>query len=282
MNNKSTHTISEILGNLQKLPSVPTLVLEILDSFDDERIEVNKLANKIANDQALVARVMRVANSAFFGLSGQVGTISDAISVLGFNNLRGLVTAASIISASPKNLGKFDILDFWHHSLCTGACSKVLAKQSGLNPEVAFTTGLLHDIGKLVIAMQFPEKFEQLSLHGESSEKSTNIERELIGFDHAFLGEQLAIRWKFPPAICKAIGQHHLPVEPTEQSRLSDIVYLANVFAHVLNNKDDSNSHPSRLAEDAWDRLQIRADLLPILTAEAERLYSGSLLLLSA
>ncbi|MEZ0238896.1 MAG: HDOD domain-containing protein, partial [Methylophilaceae bacterium] len=217
-------SVASVLDHAQKLPSLPSVVLEILESFDNERMDVSTLAGKIANDQALVARVMRVANSAFFGLSGQVGTIFEAISVLGFNNLRGLVTAAAIINASPKNLGEFDLVVFWRHGICTAACAKVLAKRLGLNPEIAFTAGVLHDIGKLIIVMEYPAAAKVVAVDEASDESFLEAERNLIGYDHAALGGELAQRWKFPQAIRDAIRLHHSPPDASGRSNLSDVV----------------------------------------------------------
>ena len=268
-------SVASVLDHAQKLPSLPSVVLEILESFDNERMDVSTLAGKIANDQALVARVMRVANSAFFGLSGQVGTIFEAISVLGFNNLRGLVTAAAIINASPKNLGQFDLVVFWRHGICTAACAKVLAKRLGLNPEIAFTAGVLHDIGKLIIAMEYPA--EAKAVDEGSDESLLEAERHLIGYDHAALGGELAKRWKFPQTIQDAIRLHHSPQDANGRNSLSDVVYVANLFAHALDQGVIREQKFAVLAAEAHDRLMLDQAEWPALAQAAQQLYMGSI-----
>lgn len=268
-------SVASVLDHAQKLPSLPSVVLEILESFDNERMDVSTLAGKIANDQALVARVMRVANSAFFGLSGQVGTIFEAISVLGFNNLRGLVTAAAIINASPKNLGQFDLGVFWRHGICTAACAKVLAKRLGLNPEIAFTAGVLHDIGKLIIAMEYPAAAK--GVDEGSDESLLEAERNLIGYDHAALGGELAKRWKFPQSIRDAIRLHHSPQEASGRGGLSDVVYVANLFAHALDQGEIREQKFAVLAAEAYDRLMLDQAEWPDLAQAAQQLYMGSI-----
>jgi putative nucleotidyltransferase with HDIG domain len=268
-------SVASVLDHAQKLPSLPSLVLEILESFDNERLDVSTLAKKIANDQALVSRVMRVANSAFFGLSGQVGTIFEAISVLGFNNLRGLVTAAAIINASPKNLGQFDLAAFWRHGICTAACAKALAKRLGLNPEIAFTAGVLHDIGKLIIAMEHPSAARPAD--AGSDEQSLAAERNLIGYDHAALGGELAKRWKFPQAIREAIRLHHSPQDASTSGGLSDVVYVANLFAHALDQGEIREEKFDSLSSEVYARLRLDPAELPALAQTAQQLYAGSI-----
>lgn len=270
-------SVASVLDHAQKLPSLPSVVLEILESFDNERMDVSTLAGKIANDQALVARVMRVANSAFFGLSGQVGTIFEAISVLGFNNLRGLVTAAAIINASPKNLGEFDLPAFWRHGICTAACAKVLAKRLGLNPEIAFTAGVLHDIGKLIIVVEYPAAAKVVAVGEASDESFLEAERSLIGYDHAALGGELAKRWKFPQAIRDAIRLHHSPPDASGRSNLSDVVYIANLFAHALDQGKIREQKFAMLAAEAYDRLTLDQAEWPALAQAAQQLYMGSI-----
>lgn len=272
----ATVTVTSILDNIQKLPSMPSLVLEILESFDDERMDVSTLARKIANDQALVARVMRVANSAFFGLSGQIGTISEAISVLGFNNLRGLVTAAAIINSAPRDLGEFDRVMFWRHGIATASCAKVLAKRVGLNPEIAFTAGVLHDIGKLIIAMQFPQVVAALPQMKDEASASIAIEHEMLGCDHAALGGELAKRWNFPLAIRESIALHHTPLGSGDRGGLTDVIYVANLFAHALENGLIREHKFMELASEANVRLLMDEAILPVLAEEAQRLYSAS------
>jgi putative nucleotidyltransferase with HDIG domain len=278
MSQEKPASVGEVLDGVQKLPSLPSLVLEILESFENERMDVSTLARKIANDQALVARVMRVANSAFFGLSGQIGTIFEAISVLGFNNLRGLVTAAAIINSAPKNLGQFDQVAFWRHGICTAACAKALARRTGLNPEIAFTAGVLHDIGKLVIVMQFPALAADFNLAASDAE-SLSAERELLGFDHAALGGALAKRWNFPATLHEAISLHHTPLEECGRGGLADVIYVANVFAHALENGKIREEKFESLAVEMRARLMLEQGALAVLAEEAQQLYSGSILL---
>lgn len=280
MSQNENENIGQLLDNIKRLPSLPSLVLEILESFNDEQVDIPTLAGKIGHDQALVARVMRVANSAFFGFSGQIGTISEAIAVLGFNNLRGLVTAAAIINAFPRGGDHFDGSAFWRHSIAAAVCARVLAKRVGLNAETAFTAGVLHDIGRLVIAIHFPQQLAQLGhQEGGSTVASLQAEWAALGFDHAALGGELAKRWNFPPPIRDAIALHHSSPGPGAGKTLPDVIFVANLFAHALDDGSIRADQAAPLAAAAFARLALDGDALPALADEAQRLFDNSILL---
>jgi putative nucleotidyltransferase with HDIG domain len=289
MNNMSedkqeqTGDVGKVLDRIQKLPSPPTLVMEILENFDNENVDITTLVNKIARDQAIVARVMRVANSPFFGLSGQIGSISEAISVLGINNLRGLVMTAGIINAFPRLETGFDWMAFWRHSIATAVCAKVLARHVGMNPETAFTAGLLHDIGKLVMGVYFPQAFIQLhEVNDGDSMESLQAERAALGFDHAALGGEVAKRWHFPLAIRQAVELHHTTIKVGEEKTLTDVIYMANLFSHALGDGRIREDRAAHLAAQAWARLGLDSDKLEALAGEAQRLYDGAVMLLGS
>lgn len=274
-------SVSNVLDHIQKLPSMPSIVLELLESFNNENVDIATLANKIAHDQAIVARVLRVANSSFFGLSGQVSSISEAISVLGFNNLHGLVTAAAIINAFPRTEKDFNWTAFWRHSISTAVCAKVLAKHAGLNSESAFTAGLLHDIGKLVMAVYFPQAFIQAHESDEASTiDSLQAERAALGVDHAALGGEVAKRWHFPPEIREAVELHHTEAKAGIKKTLADVTFIANLFAHVLDNDHLREEQAAYLANMAHLRLGLDSDKLEVLAEEAQLLYDGAVTLI--
>jgi len=275
-------SVSNVLNHVQKLPSMPSIVLELWDNFNNDNVDIATLAKKIAQDQAIVARVLRVANSSFFGLSGQVGSISEAISVLGFNNLRGLVTAVSIINIFPHTEKSFDWNAFWRHSIGTAVCARVLAKHVGLNSETAFTAGLLHDIGTLVMVMYFPQAFAQAHESSEASSiYSLQAERLALGMDHAALGGEVAKRWHFPAEIRAAVELHHTEAGDGTKGNLSDVVYISNLFAHALDHGRLVEARAAHLLVEAGSRLAIDGDILERLAEDAQRAYDGAAMLIN-
>ena len=253
-------TMNEVLAHLNQLPALPMVVQEVIRSFDDPKITTSKLAHKISQDQIITAKVLRIANSSFYGLSRQVGSVQDAVVILGFDSVRTLTIAAGLIHGF--SLGTDTILDrkkFWHTSIQVAVYAKAIAKRLGQNQEIAFTAGLLHDIGQIVLALCIPDVYghlliQQSELHGDLFE----IEQAELGFDHALLGSEVAKRWKFPLAIQHAIEFHHMP-DQTIPSPITDIVYLANLVNELI--EDGSSDEEILLLVPIG--VQIRLDWTP-------------------
>jgi putative nucleotidyltransferase with HDIG domain len=279
---ESIESVERVLDSIQKLPSMPSVVMEILDSFSNENLNINTLATKVSSDLVIAARVLRVANSSFFGLSHQIGSISEAISILGFNNLRGIVTAASVINVFSSTENGLDMQAFWRHSIATAVYAKVLAKQIGLNSETAFTAGLLHDIGKLVMSVYFPMTFARVNISEiRSTSDSLQAEKTAFGLDHAEIGGEVAKRWNFPVEIRDAISLHHTENNADEENVLVHVIYVANLFANALQNGGIRDEYADALLAAVNVRLKINRDQLEALAKEAQQLYDGAVMLIA-
>ncbi len=222
----------EILDNLHRLPAIPAVARELIHSFDDPGLDSQHLARKIGQDQALSAQVLRVANSAFYGLPRQVGSIQEAVVVLGFSAVRSLVLSAGIIgvfsSATPAAV---DRRQFWQQSLSSAIHARAVAKCLRQDGELAFSAGLLHDIGIMVLDVCDHERFAALWQAAQAGEYGLiEAERAALGFDHAELGAEVARRWNFPFAIEEAIRHHYQP-EHRPFQMLTGIVQVAAVLA---------------------------------------------------
>ncbi|BAN36095.1 hypothetical protein SCD_n02287 [Sulfuricella denitrificans skB26] len=205
----------EILGNLHQLPAIPAVVQELIQNFDNPALDSQHLAQKISQDQALVAKVLRVANSAFYGLPRQVGSTQEAVVVLGFGTIRSLVISAGFIDAfsSSASTACVDREHYWQRSLVVATYARAVAKCLRQDSEMAFSAGLLHDIGIMVLDVCAHDRFAVIwqSVQGCDGDKLIQAERATLGFDHAELGAEVAHRWKFPSAIEDAIRYHYQP-----------------------------------------------------------------------
>jgi len=271
--------LEEIVGKLQKLPALSVVLAELMESFEKEDLDIPQLASKIGLDQGLAAKVLRVANSAFYGYPSRIASIKDAVVVLGFSNVRSLAIAGGVIEQfSSAGQDGFDRLAFWRHSIGTAVCAKVLAEHTGRNPETAFTAGLLHDIGKLVMDISFPEHYDRVLQYCAKTDCTIGVaEKEILGVDHALVGYELAKRWKFPLPIQQAIRDHHAP----QQEPLSDLMHAANVLCHALDIGNSGYEAVPPLSAAAWDRLELEWQALRPCFAEIERLNAAASLLLS-
>lgn len=228
-----TITLDAVLKTIHKLPPLPTVVMELLASMTQEDLDIDVLTRKIGKDQVLTAKTLKIANSTFYGLSRQVATVNDAIVVLGFQTIRNLVTTTAmvhgIVSDHP---GGFDVLCFWRHSIATATCANAMAMELGVYKNVAYTAGLLHDIGRLVLATQFSAQYEvTMAYQREHDCDGLQAERATLGIDHMAVGEALAQHWRFPVEIQTAIAQHH---QPTAAAPLGMLVCVADAVAHGL------------------------------------------------
>jgi putative nucleotidyltransferase with HDIG domain len=227
--------LETVIAALQDLPSLPAVVMELLSSIDQEDIDISVLAKKVSHDQALTAKTLRLANSSLYGLQVKVTTIQQAITFLGFQTTRNLITAAAVTGCFPEGqCARFDDQAFWRHSIATAACAKVLARRMRFNQDYAFTAGLLHDIGRLVLVSSFPTRYEQVIAYRAAHDCTLlDAERAVLGVDHVEAGVALAEHWNFSDTMRLAIANHHDP-EAVGAGFLASIIHVANAIVHAL------------------------------------------------
>ncbi|UXY14891.1 HDOD domain-containing protein [Chitiniphilus purpureus] len=218
--------MEELFDKVHQLPTIPKVVQELIDTFDRDEVDIDAIASKIALDQVITAKVLRLANSSHYGASRKVASVDDAIVVLGFNVLRTLVVASGVTGAfvSPKG---FDRQQFWKHSLAVAATAKWLAKPAKVPPEIAFTTGMLHNIGELLIHVVDPELAGRIDQQVATGGNRVRLEETQIGFDYVQVGAELARRWSFPNEIVEAIRHQHDPQQQQPPSALTQVLSLA-------------------------------------------------------
>ena len=249
-----------------KLYSLPEIVLRLNEMVDDPACSAADFGNVISRDPALSARLLRVVNSPLYGFPSQVDTIPMAITILGTRQLRDLVLATSVVSTFENVTGSADELTrFWRHSTCCGVAAREVAMFMRLAyVERLFIAGLLHDIGKLLVQATLPERYQQLLERMQSTTPSTqrNLEKEIFGFDHAEVSEELLRRWNLPDALIEPIAAHHAPWKAVRFQHDAYALHLANYIANQieppLGIEDDTT-----LNDQTWAALGLREDQLP-------------------
>lgn len=224
-----------VLGRLKQLPALPSAVSTLLLSFADDDVDVDRVAGQIARDQGLAARVLRVANSSFYGLPAKVGSIHEAVVMLGFRAVRSLVLAVGINGVfRVDHCPGFDLQAYQRHGVGTGLAARRLAQRVGWNADLAFTAGLLHDIGQLILAANFPVAYAAALAYRQEHDCFLVVaERDVLAIDHGEVGGMLADTWRFPAFLREAVTEHHHVAAATADS-LVNIVHLADVTAHAL------------------------------------------------
>lgn len=276
-------TYDDVVKNLDDLPSLPAVVMELLNSIDQEEVDIAVLAKKVSHDQALTAKTLRLANSSLFGLQVKVTTIQQAITFLGFQSTRNLITAAAVTGCfADKLCPGFDHRSFWRHSIATAACAKVLARHVRFNQDYAFTAGLLHDIGRLVLVSSFPELYAQvIAYQKEHDTYALEAERAVIGIDHVEAGLALAEHWNFSDTMRLAIAGHHEPEKPGA-GFLATIIHVADAVVHALDLVQKPDSMVPPVSTVAWQALNLSEDACLHLFRETELQYEEIAMVLLA
>jgi len=257
-----TITSEELIQGLDDLPSLPAVVMELLGSIDQEDIDISVLARKVSADQALTAKTLRLANSSAFGLQVKATTIQQAMTYLGFQSTRNLIMAAAMTGCFPSGrCPSFDDKAFWRLSIATAACARVLARHMRFNQDVAFTAGLLHGIGRLVLVTRYPEQYDVVlreRKHVDGDLQGT--EQAVLGVDHVLAGAALAEHWQFSGTMQQAIAFYHAPETPGA-GFLATIVHVANAVAHALDLAGDPDELVPAVSSVAWTALGLSEEV---------------------
>ncbi len=225
-------TIDDFFSSVANLPSLPKVVQEVMLMLNGDNVDVHRLSSTIEQDAVIAAKVLKMANSSFYGVTRAVKSIDDAVAILGLSKLRTLVVACGVTSAVHHVHG-FDLKRFWTHSLVAAGVSRDIAKQLGRDVEVAYLAGLLHNIGDLLLHLAMPVKASEIETAciDSSAEKRRLVELDMIGLDHCQIGEALALRWGFPREISRALRYYAMPLDK-QACAISPVVYAAVHVAH--------------------------------------------------
>ncbi|MBN2332793.1 MAG: HDOD domain-containing protein [Deltaproteobacteria bacterium] len=224
---------SQILQKIESIPSLPAIVYKVMQLIQDEKSCAADFQDLIAKDQAMTARMLRMVNSSFFSLSRKINSISDAVVYLGHNTIRSLVLGASTSNIFKKSLTIYGYPKegLWLHSNIVAAIARHLAKEARLTPaeiENCYISGLLHDIGKLILGPfveQFADRFTPILAAGKPI---SGAEKDILGFDHGEIGGILLTNWKLPKNLVETVSSHHSPDNATVNPREAIVVSLAD------------------------------------------------------
>ncbi len=241
-----SRTFLKKLDRIPDIPTLPTVVFKVNEMLQDYDTSIKDLSKAIEKDQAFVSKILRLVNSAFYGFRSRINTIPHAVTILGFNTVRNAVVSVSIIDAfSGKGaFEEFDITAFWKHSVAVAVTSRYLADRTRLvTPDEAFVAGILHDVGKVVLAQYFKELFGQVWVATREQGLSFyEAEKKLLPVNHAQIGGHLAKKWGLPVSLIDAIKYHHAVRKNANNPNLLMVAHVANII--VNNYKVDSESEP--------------------------------------
>ena len=230
----SADYIRDKVKTIINLPALPSIAMEVVEMVDNPKTSASQLGKIISTDQALTAKVLKIANSPFYGFPKKISTIDFAIIVLGFDALKEIVISISLVSSLQKKSDNyFDSKAFWDHSIATGVIARKLARDLGyrVSGEV-FVGGLLHDMGISVMHRYFNNEFKRIvDISRESDLTFMEAEESVLGVTHADIGSWLAERWNLPDHLVEGVLLHATPGKAKKNPELVAIIHCADVFA---------------------------------------------------
>lgn len=270
-------TYNDLQERLNDLPTLPTVVQELNRIIADPMSTIKDVEEVMLQDQSLTTKVLTLANSAYYAIPGGVNNLSRAIGFLGFDTVHQLVIAASVFSTLKiEGEVKFDLIQFWKHSIGVAIVAENLAEKIGhKQPSDLFTCGLVHDMGKIAVAMLNNELLDEISDYAVDNKMTfLEAERALENMTHTRIGKILSEKWKLPLPVQNCVLFHHEPKTnlrsgiSAEMNQYVDIVYLANCIIQAIKFGNSGYKKPPKLPKEVLSRLNIKPDEIAGLVKE--------------
>ena len=273
------HLVQDVAG-LISLPDVCVRVKEMVESSEYSASDIGKVVSK---DAALTARLLRIVNSAFYQFPSKIETVSRAVTIVGNRELRDLVFAATVAGIFEKiSSDLIDIETFWRHAVYCGIVSRIIAKKCRvLHNERLFVAGLMHDIGRLVIAFKLPTQSREVLQYMKDQQVPLHIaERMILGFDHTEVAAELMKAWALPTSHQLAALHHHSPQKANEFVMEASIVYLANAITELAEVGEHDVDYLKDVPEAVWQMTMVSMEDIEDILVEARDQFIDALTLI--
>ncbi len=268
--------LNRLLAEVDGLASLPSIHRELNLALSDPLSSIGRFGEIIENDIDLTARLLRIANSAMYGFPRQIETVPQAVTLLGLEQIRDLVAATLVLEffkGISSNLVNME--SFWRHSIACGTAARILAVyRRELNPERCFVSGLLHDIGRLVIFLKMPGPAgDVFDLARSRDIPMAEAEAQVLGADHAQIGGMLLDRWEFPNSMIGAVRHHHSPLACLDFPADAALIHVADIISLAMELGHSGDQTPPRLESEAWTVLGLPHSTLGAVVTEIDRQF---------
>jgi putative nucleotidyltransferase with HDIG domain len=270
------------LDQIRDIPTLPAIVFELNKYLRDPETSIKTVCDTIEKDQAIALKILKLVNSAFYGFKSKISDLRNAVVLLGYNAVRNAIVSLSVINSFPKRvkLMDFDIAQFWKHSLAVAVTSKNIAQLSGKeSPDNCFVGGLLHDVGKVILAQYFPNLFETVWTTLQNEHLTFyEAEQKSLPINHAIIGAHLAAKWQLPRGLIEAIRWHHKFQPQSKSANFVQNIYLANFIVNAYDLDPDlrldlSTMHPE-VVKFMMNMMEDVGDWYTGLTGEIDSAYA--------
>lgn len=274
------HTLEKRLSDL---PPLPAAVVKIMQTINNPNTTAEELNNLIRMDQGLASKVLRIVNSAYYGLPKKVSTITQAVMILGFNTVRNLVMGVGAFGAFQQKTIPYGLNreQFWEHSVGTAVCASVLAKRRLQRirnaSEEAFIGGLLHDVGTLFLDCYFPVQYAVSMAFAEQERRpSLDAERLVLGIDHLFIGRKITEHWNFPSHLVAMVGNHHPCNFTEEHQEMVWVVHAGDWLCWQLGHAGNPHARGPQLNSAVEEWLGFSEEMWESVRQDASTQYAAS------
>ncbi len=254
-----------------RLPEIPTIIFKLNDTIADPFASADDIAQVISQSPGLSALLLRIVNSAFYGFPSRIDTITRAVTIIGSKEVSALaagITTMEIFKDIPESV--FDMRAFTQHSLACGILARILAASGNIrNTEQLFVSGLLHDIGRMVLFNYFPQQAGSMLADSFGGEVALyDLEKRVLGFRHTDVAADLFEKWKFPVTLSQNVSYHHRPMAAQDPAKAA-IIHLSDIIAHALGEGRSGEWRVPRLDTAAWDKLRLSPQILATVIPQA-------------
>jgi len=256
--NKHLH---KIFANVKSFPSIPFVASKIFGMLDDEDVSAEEIEKEVKYDAGLTANILKMANSAYFGFPAKVGSLKQAVVLMGANRVKQLLLASCMNAIMDKEIEGYDLPsgELWRHSIAVSVTAEEMVKELKFNDsEDVFTAALLHDIGKLALGRFVKDEIKEIEEESLKSKSFVEAERVVLGTDHAEVGALILKEWAFPDDIINTVRWHHAPDESENSSRMLDIVHVANVLCLMIGIGSGREGLRYEVTQSALERLGLK------------------------
>lgn len=245
MNDSKMLRTNAIIATVNSFPTLPAVVARVIEITADPDSDIEDLMKVIEMDQSLTASVLKIANSALYGVARKIGSLKEALTVLGFAEIQKIVLSKAVFESFKHVSGdvRFEFKKFWEHSFYCGISARTIARETGNMYNELFVAGIIHDIGKLILFIALEDDYVKILHYASENEKDLfEIENEVLGTNHSKVAMDLLKRWMFPDKLIMAAGFHHSPLESGNEKIFPIIIHLANLLTTYIVRKKDGLS----------------------------------------
>jgi putative nucleotidyltransferase with HDIG domain len=253
--------IQDLISENEPLASLPNTFYLLQEAMEDPDSDFAKIGKIISIDPALTLRLLKIVNSAFYGYSNQIETVSHALGVVGTEQLMQLVLATSVVGqfkGIPKDMINMEY--FWRHSVACGLVARTISEMNNeTDGERYFVAGLLHDIGRLVMCLKIPDQFRiAMDFARNSGDRWYKAEAKYFGFDHGGVGGALLRSWNLPKRLQESVAHHHNPSAAKNYGHEAAVIFLADHISHEIIHGQDEENLRGKINPTAWKRLNLQ------------------------